>query len=184
MPNNHDADNPPPALPIIRKEPPRRSARCEDAPPSGLLAGIAQFNAGEYWECHETLEELWRPEPDPIRYLYQGILQVGVGFYHLRRGNWRGATNKLRGGLGYLAPSAPACMGVDVARLRAEAGAVLAALESLGAGRIDEYDAGDLPRVHLVSGVDYPSPPLRMNRIDPAASQDNARRRPSPEAGG
>ena len=134
-------------LPIIKKEPPRRSLRCGEAPPPGLLAGIAEFNAGRYWECHETLEEIWRVEPDPVRYLYQGILQVGVGFYHLRRGNYRGAVNKLRSGLAYLAPSAPACLGVDVARLRAEAGAILAALEARGPARMGEIDTSRLPRV-------------------------------------
>ena len=143
-PTTHDS----PPLPIIKKEPPRRSARCDEAPPAALLAGIAQFNAGAYWECHETLEELWRPEPDHIRYLYQGILQIGVGFYHLRRGNWRGAVNKLRSGIAYLAPSAPACLGVDVARLRGDAGAVLAALDALGPARLAEFDATALPTVH------------------------------------
>lgn len=143
-----------PALPIIRKELPRRSARCDAAPPPGLLAGIAQFNAGEFWECHETLEELWRPEPDHIRYLYQGILQIGVGFYHLRRGNWRGAVNKLRSGIAYLAPSAPTCLGVDVARLRGEASAVLGALDALGPERVGEYAAGRLPTVRLVGEED------------------------------
>lgn len=137
-------------LPIIRKESPRRSPRCAEAPPPGLLTGIAQFNAGAYWACHETLEDLWRPEPDHIRYLYQGLLQVGVGFYHLRRGNYRGAVNKLTGGLAYLAPSAPVCLGVDVARLRAEAGAVLAALQALGPARFTAFDAGDLPRIRRV----------------------------------
>ena len=77
-------------------------------------------------------------------------MQIGVGFYHLRRGNWRGAVNKLRGGLGYLDPSSPACLGIDVARLQAEAGAVLAALDALGAARIAEYDASVLPTVHFV----------------------------------
>lgn len=140
----------PAGLPIIKKGPPTRSARCGEAPPPELLAGIAQFNAGEYWECHETLEGIWRVEPDPVRYLYQGILQVGVGFYHLRRGNYRGAVNKLAGGLAYLAPSAPACLGVDVERLRAEAGAVLAALQALDPARLAAFDARDLPRVWLV----------------------------------
>lgn len=137
-------------LPIIKKVSPRRSARCADTPPALLLDGIAQFNAGEYWECHETLETIWRPEPDHIRYLYQGILQVGVGFYHLRRGNWRGAVNKLRSGLAYLEPSAPACMGIDVARLRAEAGAILQQLEAAGAERIAAVGAASLPRVSLL----------------------------------
>ena len=137
------------ALPIIKKESPRRSARCGDAPPPLLLEGIAQFNAGEYWECHETLETIWRVEPDHIRYLYQGILQIGVGFYHLRRGNWRGAVNKLRSGLAYLEPSAPVCMGVDVARLRAEARDILAQLAALGPGRIGAVETKALPQVWL-----------------------------------
>ena len=150
MDREREATGPPP---LIKKEPPRRSARCAEAPPAGLLAGIAQFNAGEFWECHETLEDLWRVEPDHIRYLYQGILQVGVGFYHLRRGNWRGAVNKLRGGLAYLAPSAPACLGLDIARLRAEAGAILATLDALGPARLAAFDARTLPLVPPLPGA-------------------------------
>ncbi|MFN8540746.1 MAG: DUF309 domain-containing protein [Thermomicrobiales bacterium] len=137
-------------LPIIKKEPPQRSARCGDPPPPLLLEGIAQFNAVEYWECHETLETLWRVEPDHIRYLYQGILQIGVGFYHLRRGNWRGAVNKLRSGLAYLEPSAPTCMGIDVAALRTAAGTLLAQLETLGPDRLGEVDTSALPRVQFI----------------------------------
>lgn len=144
----HESTGP---LPIIKKVPPRRSTRCGETPPPDLLIGIAQFNSGAYWDCHETLEDLWRVEPDHLRYLYQGILQVGVGFYHLRRGNWRGAVNKLRSGLAYLEPSAPHCLGLDVARLRAEAGAILDALEATGPARLDEYDASTLARVHLAT---------------------------------
>lgn len=137
-------------LPIIKKESPRHSTRCAEAPPPALLAGIAQFNAGEFWVCHESLETIWRVEPDPLRYLYQGILQVGVGFYHLRRGNYRGAVNKLTSGLAYLAPSEPVCLSVDVARLRAEAGAVLAALTAVGKEQLGQVDTTNLPRVWLL----------------------------------
>ncbi len=69
----------------------------DEPPPPALIRGLAQFNAGEYWECHETLEVLWRADPRPIRALYQGILQVGVAFYHLHRGNYNGAVPKHRG---------------------------------------------------------------------------------------
>ena len=54
-----------------------------EPPPALLLKAVGQFNEGQYWECHETLEELWRAEPRPLRDLYQGILQVGVAFHHL-----------------------------------------------------------------------------------------------------
>lgn len=138
-------------LPIIKKTAPRRSGRCAEPPPPSLLTGVAQFNAGDYWHCHETLEELWRPEPDPVRYLYQGLLQVGVGFYHLRRVNYRGAVNKLTSGLGYLAPSAPVCQGIDVARLMREAGEVRALLVAAGQTGVAGLANLELPRVWIIA---------------------------------
>jgi CheY-like chemotaxis protein len=76
--------------------PPRWPAGWDQAPPAQLCAGIAQFNAGEYWECHETLEGLWIAEPRPVRDLYQGILQIGVAFHHLRCHSHAGALKMLR----------------------------------------------------------------------------------------
>jgi predicted metal-dependent hydrolase len=63
---------------------------CGESPPALLLEGIAQFNRGEYFEQHETLELLWRTERRDVRRLYQGILQIGVAFHHLRRANHHG----------------------------------------------------------------------------------------------
>ena len=37
--------------------------------------------AASIFEQHETLELLWRAERRDIRYLYQGILQIGVAFH-------------------------------------------------------------------------------------------------------
>lgn len=95
----------------------RPSEHCVEPPTPALLRGINEFNKRQFFECHETLEEAWIEETDPLRYLYQGILQVGVGFYHLRRGNFRGASGLLARGLELLRPFAPDCMYVDVARL-------------------------------------------------------------------
>ena len=92
----------------------QRSRRCSEPPPPRLRAGIEQFNRGEFFEQHETLEEEWIAEPDPVRYLYQGILQVGVGFEHLRRGNPSGARALWRRGISYLEPFRGGCMNVDV----------------------------------------------------------------------
>ena len=79
--------------------------------------GIKEFNRGEFYECHEYLEEAWMQEPGRVRFLYQGILQVGVGFYHLQNGNWRGATGLLRNGSVRLREFEPVTLGVDVAKL-------------------------------------------------------------------
>src|SRR6266852_5082804 len=111
---------------------------CEEPPPQQLLDGIAQFNRGEFFEQHETLELLWRAERRDIRYLYQGILQIGVAFHHLRRLNHHGTVYMLTRGPRYLAPFAPQCQRVDVAALLGDAAAARRWGERLGPGRLTE----------------------------------------------
>ena len=127
--------------------------RCAEPPGPGLLKGIEQFNRREYFECHETLEAAWNAEPGPVRTLYKGILQVGVGCYHLLRHNYRGATLKLQTGADYLEPFAPRCMGVEVGRLIADARRLRAEVVALGPERIGDVDLVLLPHVHLTGEV-------------------------------
>ncbi len=119
-----------------------------DPPPAALYTGLAQFNTGAYFECHETLEAIWMREPAPIRRLYQGILQVGVGFYHLRNSNYRGTLNLLASAVGYLRDFTPLALGIDVARLIADVGVVRTAVVTLGSDRLDLFDLTTLPQVH------------------------------------
>jgi uncharacterized protein len=132
----------------LKKTAPRRTARCDDPPPPALLAGIEEFNRQEFFEQHETLEGIWITEPDAVRYLYQGILQVGVGFYHWRRGNWRGAVAKLGHGLSKLEPYRPSCMTVDVERLVAETTVLRDELQRRGPDDLPPFPPPRLPRVH------------------------------------
>lgn len=127
-----------------------RCATCDDPPPAGLLLGIHQFNTREYFECHETLEGIWNVEPGPVRTLYKGILQVGVGCYHLMRGNYRGAILKLDSGAHYLAAFAPHCMRVDVASLIAQARRLHAEVLRLGPDHLADVDRGLLPHIALL----------------------------------
>ena len=124
---------------------------CDEPPPAALLEGIAQFNRGEFFEQHETLERLWRAERRDIRYLYQGILQIGVAFHHLRRLNHHGAVYMLTRGSRYLAPFAPCCQGVDVDALLRDAAAALREVERLGPSRLSEFDWRLVPTVQLVA---------------------------------
>jgi len=64
-----------------------------------LLKGAEEFNAGKFFECHETLEEAWRACRGPGRDFLQGLIQVSVGFYHLRNGNFVGGKSQLEKGL-------------------------------------------------------------------------------------
>ena len=122
---------------------------CDEPAPDLLLEGIAQFNRREYFEQHETLELLWRAERRKVRQLYQGILQIGVAFHHLRRRNHHGTVYMLTRGARYLAPFAPHCQGVDVERLLADAAAALAEVERLGPDRLGDFDWQLAPTVQL-----------------------------------
>ena len=106
-------------------------AWCDEPPPPLLLTGIEQFNRGEFFEQHETLEDLWREETREVRRLYQGILQIGVAMYHITRRNHHGAVYMLTRGPAYLQPFAPACQTVDVADLLAQAARIRKEVERL-----------------------------------------------------
>jgi predicted metal-dependent hydrolase len=120
--------------------------------PLALRVGVHMFNAGEYFEQHEVLEDLWRAEQGPIRELYQGILQIGVGCYHLQRGNHHGAITLLDRGLARLARVAPDAGGLDVGGLILQARRLRRRLDELGPGRIDRVEAADFPRIAFLSG--------------------------------
>ena len=122
---------------------------CDEPPPALLLDGIAQFNRGEFFEQHETLELLWRAETRNIRYLYQGILQIGVAFHHLRKLNHHGTVYMLTRGQGYLAPFAPRCQRVDVQALLDAAAAALDEVNRLGKDRLHEFDWSLTPKVRV-----------------------------------
>jgi predicted metal-dependent hydrolase len=129
----------------------RVDGEASEGPPEDLpdlaLKGIEEFNRGEFYECHEYLEEAWMQEPGRVRFLYQGILQIGVGFYHLQNGNWRGATGLLRNGTVRLREFEPETLGIDVARLVRESEHCLRELEKLGRERIEEFDRAEVPKV-------------------------------------
>jgi hypothetical protein len=133
-----------------RRQGPYNATECSGPPPADLLKGIHEFNEGEFFEQHETLETLWRATDTDIRYLYQGILLVGVGFYHLGRGNHHGAQAKLAAGIAMLEWFAPSCQRVDVADLIARTKPCLEQVRALGRERLGEFDRSLIPQVRLL----------------------------------
>lgn len=97
---------------------------------AALARGIAQFNEGLYFECHDTLEEAWSGVRGTPRDFFQGLIQAAVGFYHLGNGNHPGAKALLRRSLARLERYPARYAGVELAELRASVGEWLAALES------------------------------------------------------
>ncbi len=103
----------------------------EDLPPRAREA-VEQFNAGEYYHQHDLFEAEWMAETGPVRELYRAVLQVGVAYYHITRGNYRGALRMLQRSVQWLAILPDVCQGIDVRQLREDAARVRAVLETAG----------------------------------------------------
>ena len=113
---------------------------CAAPPPPLVRRGLHEFNAAEYYECHETLETAWMAEPGPVRNLYRVILQISVAYYQITRGNYHGARKMFLRANQWFDGLPDRCQGIDIAQLRADAAAVRAHLESLGPDRIGAFD--------------------------------------------
>jgi predicted metal-dependent hydrolase len=116
------------------------SAQCEGSPPPLVVKGLHEFNTGEYFECHETLEHAWNEEKGPVREVYRAILQVGVAYLQITRRNYNGARKMFLRSVQWFAPLPDRCQGIDIAGLWADVAVVRAALEELGPERIGEFD--------------------------------------------
>ena len=126
---------------------------CDDSPPGQLLQAIREFNGREWFECHETVEELWIGEEGEVRDFYQGIIQIAVALHHWKNGNFGGAVSLLKGGAGYLGRVAEQCQWVDVAALIADADRIRTALEELGKERMEALDPALIPLIRTVSAT-------------------------------
>lgn len=110
--------------------------------------GLEEFNRGDYFEQHEFLEAAWKAEVRPIRDLYQGILQIGLAFLQIERGNWSGAHKMFRRGLPKIWRLPPRCRGIDLAAFRDNAAVLYAELLRLGPQRLNEFDQRRFPQIH------------------------------------
>src|SRR6266849_6822357 len=115
-------------------------SQCDGTPPPLVLKGLHEFNAHEFFECHETLEAAWNQEQGPVRELYRAILQVGIAYYQIQRRNYAGARKMFLRMVQWFAPLPDYCMGINVAQLHKDALAARAHLEALGPEKIAEFD--------------------------------------------
>ena len=122
---------------------------CGMSPSRQLLQAFGEFNRGEWFDCHETLEDLWVGSEGEIRSFYQGLLQIAVALHHWRNGNFGGAITLLTGGIDYLGRVRPVCQRIEVETMITEAGRCREALQLLGMERMHELDPALIPRMRL-----------------------------------
>jgi predicted metal-dependent hydrolase len=113
-----------------------------------LQRGAEEFNAGKFFECHDTLEETWQGVRGPARNFFQGLIQISVGFYHLGNGNLVGGESQLAKGLKNLEGYGDDCLRVDLVNLRREVGTWL---ETIRRGEKPQGKVSDLPKIRFVT---------------------------------
>ena len=109
--------------------------------------GLRLFNAGDYFEAHEALENAWNAEQGDAKNLYRGVLQTAVVYLHIRRGNYNGAVKVYERSKKWLKGLPDICKGIHVEKLRADAEAAMQEVQRLGPERIDEFEPASLQPV-------------------------------------
>jgi predicted metal-dependent hydrolase len=79
-----------------------------------LARGLEQIHRGEYFEAHETLEDVWRAAEPAEKDFFQGLVHVAVAWYQAGRGNRYGCERQLAKAVRRLTPFAPEHRGVAV----------------------------------------------------------------------
>lgn len=110
--------------------------RLSEVLPDEFWRGVEQFNQGEFYACHDTLEALWIEAIEPEKKFYQGILQVAVALYHLSNQNWRGAVILMGEGMNRLRGYQPSYASVDVEQFLAQTVQVFNVLQQTGPDQV------------------------------------------------
>lgn len=123
--------------------------------PQEFWQGVEQFNSGQFYACHDTLEALWIEATEPDKTLYQGILQIAVALYHLGNSNIRGAMILLGEGSNRLRRYPDYYCGINVEKLLLESVEFLKALQQVDIEKIAGGDVGEnialpLPQISII----------------------------------
>ena len=79
--------------------------------------GVELFNDGEWFEAHETWEDIWHLATGPKKLFYQGLIQCAVTIEHVRRGNPRGVRTVWKNAQPKFDGLPQVYMGVNIPRL-------------------------------------------------------------------
>lgn len=121
-----------------------------------FLRALERLDAGEHYEAHEELEDLWAGEVGATRRMLQALIQVAVALHHRSHGNYGGAITLCERACAHLeaVPGTtcfiePGDLRRRVEALRGEAAAARA-LDVPAAGETPPLDPAMVPRFDAV----------------------------------
>ncbi|WP_110113749.1 DUF309 domain-containing protein [Bacillus sp. CGMCC 1.16541] len=77
---------------------------------------FVKFNEGDYYTCHDLLEEIWMIDKQNL--FLKGLLQMTVALYHYGYGNVKGARTMMQAAIAYLKPYEPIHWGINIEELQ------------------------------------------------------------------
>lgn len=119
---------------------------------ASFTSGVRHFNALEFWEAHESWEELWLVAETDVEQFLQGLIQIAAAYHHLKRGTFRGGVRLFDSGLRRLSAFPANFCGIDRGPVeRAAAGHRSWAAERLQRNETDARLAVDAyPKITVV----------------------------------
>jgi hypothetical protein len=76
---------------------------------------FVKFNEGDYYTCHDLLEEIWMTDKE--NFFLKGLLQMTVAIYHYEYGNVKGARMMMEKAHLYLQSYCPYHWGIDLEKV-------------------------------------------------------------------
>lgn len=114
-----------------------------------FLQGIDEFNRQMFFECHDTLEDLWHGTRGNDKLFLQGLIQVSVGFYHLLNRNFKGAKSQWSKAAEKLERYSPSHHNLDVKFLLNELSQWLQIAEQGVRGESVTIDESRIPKIFI-----------------------------------
>lgn len=126
----------------------------------GFLRGVEHFNALEFWDAHESWEELWLVAESDLVLFLQGLIQVAAAYHHMKRGTFRGGVRLFDAGLEKLSAFPLRFCGIDRQAVERAAREHRLWAADLIARGVDERLAGNqYPKLEIVKSSEVPMPP-------------------------
>ncbi len=113
------------------------------------LEGIRLFNKGEYFECHEMVEDIWMRSEGMDHLHYQGIIQLAIALNHYQKGNFAGAMGLYEKACDKWNRLPAHYMGVDLKELREKADNFFEKVREAGAPGMGQVDLSLVPKIPL-----------------------------------
>ncbi len=121
-------------------------------PIDNFAKAINEFNNELFFECHDTLEELWNEERNPeIKKFYHGLIHITVGFYHLTNLNFRGAISQFKKSIDKLSEFPEIYEGINLNELLSEVKIWLKYAEDALNKKEQNLNFAKLPKIKLVN---------------------------------